>query len=136
MHNFRCVITRAHNRIASQFRGMSQHEVKGFGAGLFAQLSKQRDIAAQDGLQARANGPEDRARTHHDPAHHAERAHHSKTIQFELRSHHSVRDCRSWSCVIYCHSVGPFVVHKSLFNLHQPASFKPARPLNVALRSF
>ena len=82
---------------------MLQNQIEGLPASLLAQVREQRDVAANQRLQSRANRAEDRARAHYDTAHYSERARHAKTIQFELRRHHVVRYHPPTTCIAGCH---------------------------------
>jgi hypothetical protein len=87
---------------------MLQHQVKGFGARLLAQVGEQRDVAADQRLQPGADGAEDGARAHYNAAHHSERAGHAEAIQLELRRDHIVRHHSSTACVAGNHGVSSF----------------------------
>ena len=59
----------ADDGVAAKFGGMLQHQLKCVGAGLLAQVRQQRNVAAEDRLQTRADGAENRARTHYNSPH-------------------------------------------------------------------
>src|SRR5437868_3492229 len=103
LHDFGRVVTRAHHGIAAEIRGMSQHEVEGISARFLTELRQQSDVASENGLQAGTDSSENRARAHNNPAHHAQRSHHTKSVELELGSHHVVRDQVSWSRVAHRH---------------------------------
>jgi hypothetical protein len=68
------------------------HQLESVLAGLFTEARQQRDVSADQRLQAGADGAEDRARAHHDAAHYTEIAHDLVAIQGESGSHHVFRD--------------------------------------------
>jgi hypothetical protein len=62
---------------------MREHQVERVAARLLAELRQQRDVAADDGLQARADGTQQRARADDDAAEHAQRPLDAVTVQRE-----------------------------------------------------
>src|SRR5689334_8951614 len=64
LHYFGGIVPGAHDGIAAELAGVQQHQVKGFGTRLLAQLRKQADVAADNRLQAGAYRSDDGARAH------------------------------------------------------------------------
>ena len=64
---------------------MLQHLLERVLPGFFAEIRQDGDVAADQGLQSRADGSEDRARTDDDPAHDAETFHNAITVQRRKR---------------------------------------------------
>src|SRR5262245_7241315 len=73
LHELRGVVADADHRVRTHLLGMIEHHVEGLGPRPLAELREQRDVAADEGLQRSADGPENRARANRDAAHHAER---------------------------------------------------------------
>src|SRR5215472_11813234 len=90
LHDLGGVVANADDGIRAQYRGVFQHEVEGVFAGFLAKVGQQGDVAADERLQAGADGAEDRARAHDDPPHHAQAAHDLVAIQFKLGCCHVV----------------------------------------------
>src|SRR5262249_13266125 len=72
LHDFGSVVAHADDGVGAQFGRVLQHEFEGVLARLFAQVGEQRDVAADQRLQSRANGAHDGARAHDDAAYQPE----------------------------------------------------------------
>src|SRR6266446_8508589 len=107
LHNLGSVIPRPHYSVATQFGRVLQHQVKSFQTGPLTQVCEQRDVAADERLQAGANGAEDGTRAHHNAAHHPQGARDPEAIQLKLRRDHVVRHHPSAARVACCHSLRP-----------------------------
>src|SRR6185437_10427377 len=107
LHHFGGIVARSDHRVSAELSGVLQHEVESFGTGLLTQLGQKSDIAAENGLQAGPDSPENRAGAHHNAAHYAQRAHHAKTVELELRGHHVVGNHSSGRTVAWGHRVHP-----------------------------
>ena len=59
LHHLGRIVSRADNRICSQFGRVLQHQVESFLASFFAEIRKQRDVATDQRLQSGADGAED-----------------------------------------------------------------------------
>src|SRR5437867_9113749 len=85
------VVAHPDDAIRSQFRGVLHHQLESFLASLLAQIAVQGNVSAHHGLQARAYAPEQRARTHHDPADYPKVTLHAKARQIESGGHEFMR---------------------------------------------
>src|SRR5215831_17895928 len=82
-HDLRGVITHAEHSVGAVFRGMLQHQVERIGAGLLAEVAKDGDVAANDGLKACADRAQNGARTNDDSPDDSEVAGDAVAWQFE-----------------------------------------------------
>src|SRR5581483_1141361 len=83
LHDFGGIVAGADDRVGADFSGVLQHKGEGVGTGLLAEVGEQRDVSADQRLQAGADGAEDGTGADDNPAHHAEGAHHAVPVQFE-----------------------------------------------------
>ena len=75
--DFGGVVTHADDGIGAQLTGVGEHQVEGIFARAFAKIGVERDVPAENGLDARAHVADDRARPHDDATHDAERLGHA-----------------------------------------------------------
>jgi len=94
-HDFGGVVAHAHHGIGAELRGVRKHQVESLAAGLLAELRQDRDVAADDGLQAGAERSQHRARAHDDASNHAERPHDAVAVERERGCNHVVRNHRA-----------------------------------------
>src|ERR1039458_4641540 len=97
LHHLGGIVASADHGVGAQLAGVLQHQVESLVAGLLAEIAEYRDVAADDGLQARADGAEDGARADDDSAHHAEVPLDAEARQFKSRRYSFMRyhDCRA-----------------------------------------
>src|SRR5262249_2086611 len=90
------IVPRADDGVRADFSGMPDHDFERFSARLFAKLREERDIAADQCLETRADRAEDRARANCDSAHNAKIAHNAKSRQLKCRRDHVMRHRVTW----------------------------------------
>src|SRR5579859_4843616 len=71
--DFRGVVANADNGVGAEGPGVSEHEVKRVLTGALTQARIERNVAAEDTLDARAKVADDRARADNNAAHDTER---------------------------------------------------------------
>src|SRR5262249_36944337 len=72
LHDLGRVVTYTDDNVSTEFLGVLQHQVESVIARLVAEIAEERDVAADQRLQAGADGAHDRTRAHHDSPHDAE----------------------------------------------------------------
>src|SRR5262249_12234176 len=92
VHDFVRVVAHAYHSVRPNLAGMLDHNFECFRASDFTQSGECGDVAADNSVQRPAQSPEDRARTHGDPAHDAKRANYSKSVERESCCHHVMRE--------------------------------------------
>src|SRR6266404_3668498 len=88
LHDFGRVVTQSDDCVRTKRAGMIQTKFQRVFARLLAKVGQDRDVAANQGLQSRADRTEDRARTHDDTAHHPEGFHYAIARQLKCRRCH------------------------------------------------
>src|SRR4030095_11967205 len=90
LHDFVRVVARTDDGIGADFRRMLNHNVNGLASRLVTELGEDRDVAANQRLQARANKPDDRTGTDGDAAYDPQVSHNAEPGQLESGRHHMV----------------------------------------------
>src|SRR5271165_1518651 len=94
LHHFRRVVTRADHRVGAHLERMFAHALKRVRAGFFAEFGEERDVAANQRLEAGAKGAENGPRAHDNAAYDAQVALDMKTVERKSRRDHFRRDGR------------------------------------------
>jgi hypothetical protein len=87
-----CVEAHADDCIGAHLLGMLEHDVEGLLARLLAQLREERDVAAEQRLDGRADVAYDRARANNDSSRHPDTPRDAETFELERRRHHRMVD--------------------------------------------
>src|SRR5690349_14858970 len=82
-HDFVGVVAHADDGVRAPLGGVFHHQRVRIGPRTFAKLGIERDVAAEDRLQARADAADDATRAHDDAANHADAANEPVTRQVE-----------------------------------------------------
>ena len=90
LHDLVGVVTEADDGVGSLLSGVLGHEDEGVVAGLFAELGVEGDVAADEGLEAGADGSEDGTRAHDDAADDADVAGDAVAGEFEGGGDHGL----------------------------------------------
>src|SRR4029077_5946632 len=83
LHDFGRVVTKPDDSVRTKRAGMIQTKFQRVLARLLAKIGQDRDVAANQGLQSRADRADNRARPHNNTANNAERFHDAITRQLK-----------------------------------------------------
>ena len=88
LHDLGCIVSQTNDGVRAQLQRMLHAKLECVLTRFFTQISQDRDVAADQSLQAGANRAEDGARSHDNATHDPKIFHNSVTIEFERRRRH------------------------------------------------
>src|SRR5258705_10403802 len=83
LHHLSRIVACTNHSISPEFACMLQHQVEGFAARLLTQVRQQRNVAANERLQTRADGSENGTGAYNDAANYSQRAHNAEAREVE-----------------------------------------------------
>jgi hypothetical protein len=85
--DLRRIIPKGKNGIRTEFLRMLDHQLVGFSSRLFAELSKETDIASKEDLDSGADVSDEGTRSDDDPANNSQISDHAVSLQTDICRH-------------------------------------------------